>query len=331
VRRETHRSTRRQTLAAVGATLAGLGGCVSRSGRRETAAQTTTGHSSNLSGTVRIAGSSTVYPLTLAIGNAFTAVHPDVDVAATSTGTGGGFAEFFCSGRTDINDASRPIASDEREACRAAGVEPIPFHVATDALTVVTSTDAEWAGCVTLAELADVWRRGGAARWSDVTPTWPDEPVELYGPTPASGTFDFFSETVLGADEEHRTDYSGTEEDSTIVGQVRASPYAMGYFGYAYYAQNSEAVRALSIRADATCVKPSLSNAQSGVYGALSRPLFIYVSREALERDVVRAFVRFYLEQVTGEIVRDVGYAPVSEETGLENLARLERAISQVV
>lgn len=321
-------ATRRRTLTALGVAASGLAGCLSGSGTPETVMGTADRGTDSLSGTIRIAGSSTVYPLTLAIGNAFTERHPDVTISATSTGTGGGFAEFFCGGRTDINDASRRITASEERACESEGVEPLAFRVATDALSVVVSNAAEWASCVTLEELAAVWREGGAKRWSDVKPSWPDEPVELYGPTSASGTFDYFSGAVLDGTA-HRTDYQGTEEDSTVVESVRESPHAMGYFGFAYYARNRDAVRALSIReSSGDCVPPSLSNARTGAYDALSRPLFIYVSRDSLRRPAVESFVRFYLDRTTEDIVSDVGYAPVGEKTAARNRERFERAVS---
>ena len=323
-------ASRRAVLRSLGVCTAAVGGCLG-SPRGKQTGTTDAASSSRLSGTVRIAGSSTVYPLTLELGNRFTEAHPGVDVSLSSTGTGDGFANFFCAGRTDLNDASRAIRDDERAACAAAGVEPLRFQVATDALTVVVNENADWVSCVTLSELASVWREGGADRWRDVRPAWPDEPIELHGPTPASGTLDYFSEAVLG-DRSHRADYAGTEQDETVVEAVRRSRYAMGYFGFAYYVRNRDAVRALATAADGgACVRPSFESARTGRYVPLSRPLYVYVDRAALSRRVVREFVAYYLDHVTGDVVRDVGYVPVSERTARRNRERLRSAVSEVV
>jgi phosphate transport system substrate-binding protein len=163
-----------------------------------------------------------------------------------------------------------------------------------------------------------------------VRPAWPDEPIDLHGPTSASGTLDYFSEAVLG-DRSHRTDYAGTEQDETIVEAVRGSRYAMGYFGFAYYVRNRDAVRALATAADGgACVRPSFESARTGRYVPLSRPLYVYVDRAALSRRVVREFLTYYLDRVTDDVVRDVGYVPVSERTARRNRERLRSAASDV-
>ncbi|WP_049920888.1 phosphate ABC transporter substrate-binding protein PstS family protein [Halopiger djelfimassiliensis] len=308
---------RRDFLAGTGVAAAtGLAGCV--------------GTIAGRAREVNVAGSSTVFPITEVIASAFSEERTDVTVSISQTGTGGGFSNFFCPGMTDINNASREIADVEQEQCGGNGIEPIEFTVATDALTVVVNPDADWIDCVTVEELQELWRDGGADRWSDVRDEWPDEPIEFFGADTTSGTFDYFSEAVLGEDGSHRTDYHATERDRTIVQGVQGNEYAIGYFGFAYYDENPNQIKALGIDDGDGCVEPSIETAKEGEYTPLSRPLFIYVARESLERAEVRDFVRFYLEQAATDIVNEVGYVPVTEDVRDENLERLETAISEV-
>ena len=308
----------------VTATTLAVAGCTDAPGGETSA----TDDETELTGTVQVAGSSTVYPLTLQIGQQFGRGRPSASVSVTPTGTGGGFRDFFCQGKTDLNNASRPISSSERVSCAKNGVEFLSFRVATDALTVVVNDDAEWVDCVTPAELATIWQAGGAETWADVRPDWPNEPIEHFGPTPDSGTYDYFAGEILGETDQHRDDYDGTEQDSTIVTEVSSSPYAIGYLGFAYYTQNDAAVRALAVDDGDGCVRPSLRTAKSGKYSPLSRPLFIYVSRASLERPVVREFVRYYLGRVDTEAVSDVGYVPLDTQTAEKQRSRLEEILS---
>jgi phosphate transport system substrate-binding protein len=204
----------------------------------------------------------------------------------------------------------------------------VPFRVATDAVTVVVNRDADWLTCLTPSELADIWRDGGAERWTDVNESWPDEPIQLYGPSTASGTFDYFAESVLGSVAAHRTDHEGTEQDETIVQSVSDSPYAMGYLGFAYYTRNRDRVSAVAVRTtDGGCVAPSLESARDGTYQPLSRPLFVYVDRTALARPVVRAFVASYLNAAPTDLVREVGYVPVSDAVAERNWTRFDSTV----
>lgn len=311
--------SRRRFLQAAGFTAtAALAGCLDG------------GSSDGLSGEIKIAGSSTVYPISNAVSEEFATQYPDVTVSVSSTGTGGGFSNFFCPGKTDINDASRPIKESERQSCSENDVTPMEFPVATDALTVIVNKEADWIDCVTVDELAQIWGPNGATKWSDVNPDWPDEEFEFYGPTSASGTFDYFTETVIGEGGSHRKEYQATEQDNTIVNGVKGSKYAMGYFGFAYYSQNKETVKAVSIDNGDGCISPSLDNAKAGTYRPLSRPLFIYLKKEALGREAVREFARFYLEQTDSELISQIGYVPLAESTAQENLDALEAAIEEV-
>ncbi|WP_224268122.1 PstS family phosphate ABC transporter substrate-binding protein [Haloprofundus salinisoli] len=314
---------RRFVGAALGGGLAAVCGCLGRGERNRVDSSPATTSDPALSGTIHVSGSSTVYPLTVAVGEQFSAQYPDVSISVSPTGTGGGFKQFFCRGKASINDASRSISSEESGQCDRNEVDPLELRVATDALTVVVNTDADWVDCITTEQLAAMWRTDGATQWSDVDPDWPDEPVELHGPTSDSGTFDYFAEAVIGEVDDHRTDYEGTEYDNAIIQSVSESTYAVGYLGYAYYLQNREAVKALGIDDGDGCVKPSPATAQGGEYTPLSRPLFIYVAENELSRPELRAFVTYYIERAGSSLVSDIGYVPLTEsgvETGLERL-----------
>ena len=283
------------------------------------------GSEDGLSGSIKIAGSSTVYPITVAVAEEFSRIHPDVEIAVQSTGTGGGFANFFVPGMTEINDASRPIKDSERESALENGITPVELRVATDAVTFVVSPEADWIDGLTLEELEMIWNpENPPAYWDEVNPAWPHEPIELYGPTAASGTFDYFTEEIMGEGGRSRGDYQKTEQDNTIVHAVQGSQYAMGYFGMAYYLENEENVKPLAIDG----VLPSLESAANGSYTPLSRPIFIYVGREYLEREEVRAFVEFYVDLVDTSLISDVGYVPLNPQQTADVEAVLADALA---
>lgn len=288
----------------------------------------------SISGEVKVSGSSTVYPITMAIAEEFSKLYPDVAVSVQSTGTGGGFKNFFIPGLVDINDASRPIKQSEIEAARENGIEPLEFLVGYDALTVIVNKDNDWIDCLSFEELRKIWgpdATGKVTKWSDVNSSWPDEEMRLYGPTSASGTFDFFTEHVIGEAGAHRQDYHGTEEDNTIIKAVERDRYAMGYLGLAYYLENKDKVKAVKIKNPETgvCVAPSIETGQSGEY-PLSRPLFIYVNKESLKKPAVREFVKFYLESLDSGIVEEVGYIPVSKEIKEQNIKKFNQALKEL-
>ncbi|MFC6766758.1 PstS family phosphate ABC transporter substrate-binding protein [Natrinema soli] len=310
-------SGRRDFLAAASVALSGgLAGC--------------TGVFAAEGNSVNIAGSSTVFPVTEAIASAFSEENPTVNLSLSKTGTGGGFGNFFCAGRTDINNASRAIADAEVEQCEGSDVTPLEFQIATDALTVVANPEADWVDCLTVEQLQEIWQADGAQRWSDIDEEWPDQEFELYGAATTSGTFDYFNEAVLGEELNHRSDYYATERDRTIVQGVRGSEAALGYFGFSYYSENPDSIKALSIDDGDGCVEPSIETAKSGEYTPLSRPLFIYVAKESLAEPAVRDFARFYMERSATDLVSDVGYVPITEEQRDENLEKLEDAIAEV-
>jgi phosphate transport system substrate-binding protein len=216
-----------------------------------------------------------------------------------TAGTGGGF-EVFCKGQTDISNASRPIEAEEEKICKETGVEYTEMQVATDALTVITSTDNDFITCLTTDELATLWgpdAEGEVTTWDQVNPDFPSEPIELYGPGTDSGTFDYFTDEINGEEGVSRTDYNASEDDNTIVQGVSGSPNALGYLGYTYYEENSDSLKAVEIDSGDGCVAPSPEAAQDGTYTPLSRPLFIYVSNEAATSSPeVKAFVDYYAQ-----------------------------------
>lgn len=325
--------SRRNFLHATGWTGAvTLAGCTERNPRLPPATVTGIdgGNSGSLSGNINLAGSSTVFPLATAVGSAFNDDHPEVNLNMSSTGTGGGFSNHFCSGRADFNNASRPISPDEKDLCAENGVDWVELTVATDALTVIVNNEADWVDCVTIDELKQIWEPNGADRWNEVRSEWPAERFDLFGPTSASGTFDYFTEQVVGTAGKHRTDYSATEQDRTIIRGVLGSEHALGYLGFAYFSQNTLNVKGLEVDSgDGTCTAPSLDAARSGEYQPLSRPLFTYVAKSSLAHRHVAKFARFFVEQSTNrQLVADrVGYVPNSEETMTTELEELTRAI----
>ena len=287
--------------------------------------------SSELSGSINIAGSSTVFPLMSAVAENFERNNPGVSIDISSTGSGGGFSNFFCEGDTDFNNASRPIQSEEEEQCANNGVEFIELVAATDALTVVVNNDNDFLDCLTVDELAQIWQADAAETWDEVRDEFPNEEIERYGAAETSGTHDYLVENIQGAEAGHTSDYQATEQDNSIVRGVQGSEYAIGYFGFAYYFQNPDEVTAIGIDDGSGCVEPSLETASSGDYSPLSRPLFTYPSVSSLGKDHVAEFARYFLEQTTNEdlVAGEVGYVPSTEETKEAQLEKLESAIEE--
>lgn len=254
------------------------------------------GGSKGLSGTIRIDGSSTVAPLSEAAADEFQKEHPGVRVTVGTSGTGGGF-EKFCRGETDISDASRRIEPDEEALCRKNGVAWAEVQVANDGIAVVTAKNNDFLSCLTVAELRKIWDQGSKVKtWNQVRPSFPNRPIELYGPGTDSGTFDFFTEKINGKEGRSRTDYNASEDDNVLVQGVSGNPNSLGYFGLSYYEQNQDKLKLVKIDAGNGCAAPSKETVQNGTYKPLSRPLFIYPSRKALKRREVREFVRFYID-----------------------------------
>ena len=339
-------ASRRKFLATTGAAgVAALAGCAGGDGGGgggggETTTsggggETTTsgGSSGQLSGTIDIAGSSTVFPLATAMSERFRQDNPQVEINIQSTGSGGGFENFFCPGQTDINNASRPIKEEEQQLCSDNGVEPVELTVATDALTVVANNNSDWVDCMTTDELSQIWSaEDPPTNWSDVNSDWPDEPFDLYGPSEASGTYDYFIEAIIGEDGPGlRGDYQGTEQDRTIVQGVSQSETGLGFLGFAYYSENTDAVKGLSIDDGDGCVEPSLETAKSGEYTPLARPLFTYPAMSALSEEHIAQYLQFWMENSTStEIVaNEVGYVPLDDQQQQEQMDKLMQAIDQ--
>jgi phosphate transport system substrate-binding protein len=278
-----------------------------------------------LSGTIRIDGSSTVAPLSEAAAELFQNENPGVQVTVGTSGTGGGF-EKFCNGETEISDASRPIADDEVEACGANGVAFEQVTVANDALSVLVNPENP-VECMSVEQLNQVWAPGSkVASWSEIEGLEPpfDESLELYGPGTDSGTFDYFTDAINGEEGAQRTDYNNIgEDDNTGIVGVEGSLGGMFYVGFSYYVENQDRVKALQIDGGNGCVEPSLETVQDGSYAPLGRGLFIYPSAEALERPEVLAFVQFYLEN-QAEIAEAAGYISLTDEQEEEALAKIE-------
>lgn len=247
---------------------------------------------------ISIDGSSTVFPITEAIAEEFRGVAPNVRVTVGVSGTGGGFKKFGA-GEIDINDASRPIKELEEENAIANGIDYVEIPVAFDGISVVVNKSNAFVDHLSVAELREIWSRdGGARKWKDLRPEWPDKEIVLYGPGTDSGTFDYFVEAVLGKDGECRPDFSASEDDNVIVTGVSGDPDSLGFFGFAYYKENKDLLRVVPIQdGDGAPVTPSIETINNGTYTPLSRPIFIYVSNKASARPEVKQFVHFYLEQ----------------------------------
>jgi phosphate transport system substrate-binding protein len=281
----------------------------------------------DLSGSIRIDGSSTVAPLTEAVAEEFMNENSGVRVTVGTSGTGGGF-EKFCAGETDISDASRAIEPEEEDACKKGGIGYEEVLVATDALTVMINNENP-VSCLTVDQLADIWGPDSSINnWSEIPDIKEDfdEELALFGPGTDSGTFDYFTEAINGEEGVSRKDYNNVgEDDNATVKGVEGSPGGMGYAGYSFYAANEGNLKALEIDNGKGCVPPSIETAQDGSYAPLSRPLFMYPSEQALQRPEVKAFIAYYLENVNSA-AETLGYVPLTDEQLTESEAAAEKS-----
>ncbi|MEW5862752.1 MAG: PstS family phosphate ABC transporter substrate-binding protein [Pseudomonadota bacterium] len=264
---------------------------------------------------VKVDGSSTVFPITEAVAEEFQkAKKGAVRVTVGISGTGGGFKKF-CRGETDVSNASRPILKKEMEDCQKAGIEYFELPVAFDALTVVVHPKNTFLKSITVDELKRMWEpaaQGKITRWSQVNPAWPDAPLKLFGAGSDSGTFDYFTEAIVGKAKSSRGDYTASEDDNVLVQGVSRDVNALGYFGYAYYAENKDKLKAVPIveKPGKPAVAPSMETVLNGAYQPLSRPIFIYVNAKSLARPEVKEFVQYYMTH--GEkLAREVKYVPL--------------------
>jgi phosphate transport system substrate-binding protein len=277
-------------------------------------------------GSVSADGSSTVGPFVTAAAEGFRD-DGGADVTVGISGTGGGF-ERFCRGETDISNASRPIEDDEVEICEQNGVGYVELQVANDALTVVVNSANDWATCLTVDELNAIWKPGSkVSSWKQVRAEFPDERLRLFGPGTDSGTFDYFTDVINGEEGASRTDYSASEDDNVIVQGVSGTPGGLGYFGFSYFEEHQDTLKALEVDGGSGCVAPGADTAQDGSYEPLARPLFVYVKTSALERSEVEDFVRYMLDNEQ-QIAEDARFVPLNDEQLAEAQQKLEEAVS---
>lgn len=284
----------------------------------------TIGHAQEI---IKIDGSSTVYPVTEAVAEEFqNAKRGAVNVTVGISGTGGGFKKFV-RGETDIQDASRPILGKEMEEAKKNGIEYIELPVAFDALTVMVHPSNDWASSLTVDELKKIWSpdsQGTVTNWNQVRSGFPDAPLKLYGAGSDSGTFDYFTEAIVGKAKSSRGDYTASEDDNTLVQGIANDKNALGYFGFAYYVENKDKLKAVAIDdGSGKAVKPSEEAVLAGTYNPLSRPIFIYVNKKSMEKPEVKEFVEFYLKN-GAELAKEVKYVPLPANAYQKGLERVQ-------
>lgn len=276
-----------------------------------------TAASSNLSGEVKVDGSSTVFPVSRVMAAEFQKTNPGVQVAVGVSGTGGGFKKF-CAGETDITGASRPINASELELCQKNNIEYVELPIAFDSLSVVVNPQNNFVECLTVNELKKIWEPGAQGKvtnWNQVRADFPSQPLQLYGPGTESGTYDYFTLAVVGEEGKSRSDYTKSEDDNVLVEGVSSGQGGLGYFGYAYYLANRDKLKPVAIDSGYGCVQPSPETVADSSYQPLSRPVFIYAKKSAATRPEVKAFTNFYLAPENAKLVIQVGYVPLPNIT----------------
>jgi phosphate transport system substrate-binding protein len=272
--------------------------------------------SSESSTLVKVDGSSTVFPITEAVAEEFQKeTKGGVRVTVGISGTGGGFKKF-CRGETDVQDASRPISASEMEACRASGIQYYELPIAFDALTIAVSPQATWVDSITLAELKHMWdpsAQGRVVKWNQIRNSWPDLPLKLFGAGSDSGTFDYFTEAVVGKAKASRGDYTASEDDNTLVQGIANDKQALGYIPYAYFEPNKKRLKAVAVDGGHGPILPSRETVENGAYQPLSRPMFIYVNSKSAGNPEVKRFVEFYFSQAP-TLVPQVKYVPLPQQ-----------------
>ncbi len=295
-------SRRRVLLGVAGSSLMGLSGCIVH------------GEDSGLEGEIVIDGSNTLLPNSALVAEQFNWENNQVQIPVRGSGTGAGFQQF-CRGETDLQNASRDIADDERDLCDSNDVDWIQLEVVTDGLAVMKHPENDWCDCLTTDELRELWESDSDIEtWQDLDDEWPDEEISFYGRDTASGTFDYFTETINGAVGNIRSDYSGTPDTNAIVRGVRGNRNAIGFGGAGYYYENEDELDLIAVDDGDGCIYPEPETIEEGTYTPLSRPMYLYVREQSLEREVVRVFLRYYLDN-TQQTARDVGFYAVPDET----------------
>jgi len=281
--------------------------------------------------TVKIDGSSTVFPITEAVAEDFQqSKKGKIRVTVGISGTGGGFKKF-CRGEIDVSNASRPILAREMEECKKQGVQYVELPVAYDALTVVMNPKNTWIKSLTVADLKKMWEpaaQGKVLKWQQVNSAWPDQPLKLFGPGADSGTFDYFTEAINGRAKASRGDFTASEDDNVLVQGISRDVNGLGYFGYAYYFENKDKLKAVPIVNPRTnqAVEPSLDAVINGTYQPLARPIFIYVNAKALDRPEIKEFIQYYMKNAEA-LVREVKYVPLPAKAYAMNLDATERRV----
>jgi len=290
------------------------------------------GSADGVSGSIRIDGSSTVYPVTEAVAEEFMKEHPGVRVTVGISGTGGGFSKFV-RGETDINDASRPILPAEADLADQNGIEYIELPVAYDGLSLIAHPENDWVDCLTVEELRRIWEPGSEIdNWSEVRDDFPDRPLKLYGAGTDSGTYDYFTAAIMGEAGASRATFTASEDDNVLVQGVAGDPNSLGFLGLAYYESNQDKLKLLGVddgnpANGEGCIRPSVETVNSGQYQPLARPEFIYVRADRATSEAIQTFVRFYLEN-GGALAREVGYVPLADAAYDLALQRFERRIT---
>lgn len=281
----------------------------------------------NASPIVKIDGSSTVFPITEAVAEDFQiAKRGAVRVTVGISGTGGGFKKF-CRNEIDIVNASRPITPTEMEACKKEGVQYIEMPIAFDALTVVVNPKNTWSKTITTEELKKIWEpeaQGKVTNWNQINPAWPDKKIKLYGPGADSGTFEYFTEAIVGKAKSSRGDFTASEDDNVLVQGVASDIYALGFFGFAYYIENIKKINAVAVDSGNGGVLPSAATVENNSYKPLSRPIFIYVNAQSADKPEVSEYVNFYMKNAP-ELVTEVKYFPLSKAVYDLNIEHLNK------
>jgi phosphate transport system substrate-binding protein len=276
---------------------------------------------------IQIDGSSTVFPITEAVSEEFQkAKKGAVKVTVGIAGTGGGFKKF-CRGETDISDASRPILKAEMETCKQSGIQFIELPIAYDALTVMVNPKNDWVKALTVPDLKKMWEPGAQGKvttWNQVRSEWPNSPLKLFGPGADSGTFDYFTEAIVGKAKSSRGDFTASEDDNVLVQGIANDKNALGYFGFAYYIENQKKLKAVAIDGGKGPIAPSPKTVEDGTYQPLSRPIFIYVSKKSLDKPEVREYVEFYLKNAPALVkqVKYVALPPSAYTIGMDHLKK---------
>jgi phosphate transport system substrate-binding protein len=286
------------------------------------------GNGAEVSGTIQIDGSSTVYPVTEAVAEEFRAEQPDVKVTVGVSGTGGGFKKFV-RGEIDINDASRSIKEEEAAQAKESNITYEELSITYDGLTVVVNPKNTWVKDITVAELKKIWEpeaQNKIKKWNQIRPEWPDQEIHLYGAGVESGTYDYFTEAIVGKSHSSRGDYTASEDDNVLVQGVSTDANALGFFGFAYFQENKDKLKAVPVddQNDANgkgAILPSVETVKDGTYAPLSRPLFLYVNSKAAARPEVVAFINFYLDNAA-ELSGEVGYIPLTDEENKKQKAK---------